>query len=295
MASPGAEPGAAEHEKVQVAIVVVVSLHEVEAAEEPLQSAAFGLVFKGFPGGADEQSKLTAWLPGGAQHVKVAIVVEIVDDHSSRAVETVEAEPGSHVLEPRYFELRAKGRFRDEIGQRDLGRIAVNGHVGDVQQPAGGHVDIAVRRQQLHHACEVLDGLPGACRVRMDPASLDRQDAALRGKAGAAVQGLAAAHVSDAQPEDRFSRVVTADPGAYPGQEADGRLQQLDPFFLVAGPELGDAREAVELPAVFQGRAVGQLLELLAVIPGEAVSVISIFSARDLCVFTEQANHPLVP
>ena len=109
MASPGAQPGAAEHEKIQVAVVVVVSLHEVEAAEEALQSAALGLVFKGFSSGADEQAKLTAWFPGGAQHVKVAVVVEIIDDDSSRAVETVEAQPGRHVLEPRYFKLRAEG------------------------------------------------------------------------------------------------------------------------------------------------------------------------------------------
>ena len=194
-AAVGSQPAAAQDEDVGIAVVVVVGVHHVEAAQLTVEA--------GFPGTVDEaalavvveEAQGRAGIDGGSDHVEVAVAIEVVHQGAAGGVKDLQAGMVGDVREGADVGLRAQALGRDaELGRYAV-RVLAEGHGGDVEQPAG----LRVVRCAGEHAEEGAHGLLGRSRVAVAAACGDGEDAHLRRVLADAVGHLADAQEGDAE------------------------------------------------------------------------------------------------
>jgi hypothetical protein len=245
MAPTVLQPGAAQHEDVQVAVVVVVRVHHVQAAVEPAKTGLGRAVGEGAVALVPEVAHLAAGVPGRGHDVQVAVVVHVVDDRAAAEVERVQPHLRSDVLEPREVDLRPERRRVHAEGLGHSLGIAAEGHGGDVDQPARGHPGRHTAVLVVEHRAEILDRLGGPLGSRVLAPRADRHDAALVGVARGTVLDLGEAQVGDAVPQVDVGRAARAHPLA--SEEGPRALEQGEALAEVAQAQLGPRRLEVLL------------------------------------------------
>ena len=133
----------------------------------------------------------------------------------------------------------------DAVRRRHAVRVLADGHVGDVEQPAGDQVVGVAGEQRL----ELGDAAARALLVLVDAGAADRQDAALAAVAGDAVAALAPAQQGDGAFELRVVDVGRLDGGAELRQQRGGRGEVAHGVVVVAEAQLLVAERAQVAPA----------------------------------------------
>ena len=85
------EPSSAQYEDVAVAVVVVVGLADVEAADLACEASLLGALGKGAVPNVAEVAKLVVQTPRRGDDVEIAVVVEIIDDAAAGQGDHVQA------------------------------------------------------------------------------------------------------------------------------------------------------------------------------------------------------------
>ena len=99
MPAGAVEPGAAQDVDVEVAVVVVVGLHQVEPAEEAGEPRLGGALDEPAVAVVAEVARARAVSKVGGDEVEVAVAVEVVDDHAAGEVQPASPSAGRDVLE----------------------------------------------------------------------------------------------------------------------------------------------------------------------------------------------------
>jgi hypothetical protein len=199
VASGALQPRAAQHQQVEVAVAVVVGLHEARAAERAFEPGRGDAVTVAAVRVADEIPQRRRRVGARHDHLRDVVAVEVVDHHAAGEVARVEAELLRDVGEARERHPGLEALGRDQVRGGDRVRVVADGHRGDVQQPARGQV-LRVVREDAREVCECA---PRAVLVLVDAAGADRQDAALARVQRDAVAALAEAQVRDREVEAR--------------------------------------------------------------------------------------------
>ena len=91
MAAVGAEPGAAEDEEIEVAVVVDIAVDDVQSAVEAFEPGLGGGVDELAPPVVQEEPGRASRIEGRGEDVQVEVAVEVVDDGAAREVEAVDS------------------------------------------------------------------------------------------------------------------------------------------------------------------------------------------------------------
>ena len=132
-----AEPSSAQDQEVEMAVVVVVGLHQVESAQQPVEVGRLGPVRKGAVPPIAEKAQLSGQIRCRDEEIEIPVAVEVVGHGSTRKAEGVQSKSRSHIDPVRKRCLRFKGFGRNPMSGRHLLGILPQGHIGDVEQPAG--------------------------------------------------------------------------------------------------------------------------------------------------------------
>ena len=253
-----------------MAVVVVVRLDDVQAAEQPPQSGLVRPLGERPVAVVPEQPELPRRVPGRRRDVQPAVAVEVLGRRAAAHVEDVEPQVGRDVGEARQLADRPEGLGRNQVGRRHAVRIAADRHVRDVEQPARGQVQLdglllqVVRRRRggvVEHAGQGRDRLPGGVLVAVNAVAAERQDAGLRVGMVRAVPRLAEPQIGHPQAVAR----VVAYPGWPRGHQREGLLDEPDGLGLVAQAQLLLGQRQRQAPA---GRPRGRTRQGRQLRPG---------------------------
>ena len=93
------EPGATQHQDIDAAIVVVVGLHDIESADDALQSGPLGHPGKCPVAVVVEVLELIADAHVRDHEVEMAVVVEVFQDDTTRSSKFVDASGDCDIAE----------------------------------------------------------------------------------------------------------------------------------------------------------------------------------------------------
>ena len=130
------KPGAPKHQHVEVSIVVVVRLHQVQAAEFSGEARRTGAFLEVSVGRVAKKTERILHSHGRDHQVQIAVVVEIIHDRTSGECIEVKSGSAGAIREPGKIVFRGKNpwwyqeKWRHPVGMR------AEGHVGKVEQPA---------------------------------------------------------------------------------------------------------------------------------------------------------------
>ena len=187
------EPGAPQDPDVGAAVVVVVGLHQVEAAVESDESGLAGAFLETSGACVAEEAQRTVETPAGSDDVEQAVVVEVLDDGTAAEVIDIDARRPGDVRESRHRVFGSEARGWDEPLGRDLVGVLAHGHVGDVEEPAGGKVVGELLQLFLKNG----EGTAGTAREDVEGGGGQRKEAGFRAVPGNAVLLFAHAEEGD--------------------------------------------------------------------------------------------------
>ena len=219
------EPSPPHDEHVYVAVIVVVGLNHVQAAEEAGQTSLFRPVHE-MAAKIPEVPHLSLWTPVRDQHVKPAIAVKVIRDYTAAEADGCKSHLGGHVPKRPCVCFGREALRGHEKALWNLVRVAPDCHMGKVEQPAS--LDVA--RTLVQNGRQVADRLARIAGVLVQTSSTDRQNAALRGRMDQTVVGLAHAHERNGGLEGRLR--------AYPARELIAGREMRDCIFVVSEPQV---------------------------------------------------------
>jgi len=187
------EPGAAEDEDIDEAVVVVVGLDQVEPAGEAEEAGFGGALGEGGVAVVDEEPELAGGTPGGGEDVEEAVVVEVVENDAAGEFIDIDAEGGGDVGEAFDVVVGFEGLWWNEPAGGDFVGILAEGHVGDVEEPAGAEI----AGEFFEERSELGDGGPGAGGELVDAAATNGEEAGVAVVVEEAVFLFADAEVGD--------------------------------------------------------------------------------------------------
>ncbi len=240
-----AEPAAAQDQQVGGAVVVVVGLHQVEPPVQTSEPGRLAAVAKGAVAASGEIAQAALGVGGRDDQIEHAVAVEVVDHHATHQVAFVDPGGRGDVGEARKGLAGGEDGGGDARRRRHAVRVLADGHVRDVEQPAGDEV-IGVAGEQ---GLELGDAAPRALLVLMHAGTADRQDAALAAVAGDAVAALAPPEQGDGALELGVVDVGRLGGGAAPRDERGGLGERADGGIVVAQAQLLPAERAQITPA----------------------------------------------
>ena len=190
-------PAAAVDEQVEIAVVVVVGVAGVQAAELGSEPGRLGAILEGAVALVAKEPRRRAVVDRRQHDVEQAVAVEIVDDRAAGRAVGADAHGARHVREPRRRDLGA-----EQIGRQTMLRghgvgMLAEQHRRQVQQPACLEVGGLAIGELREHA----EGRGSARDVVVPAAGAQREQAPIRVGHHQAVVDLALAHRGDA---DRF-------------------------------------------------------------------------------------------
>src|SRR5437879_4249066 len=100
MVSPSPEPRAAQHEKIHVTVVVVVSLNDVQPANLPDQTRFFGAIRERAVSVVVEVSQLPAYAGVRNDQIQISVPIEVVHDRAPSQAVDVQSRVAGEVVEP---------------------------------------------------------------------------------------------------------------------------------------------------------------------------------------------------
>ena len=144
-----AQPATADHVDVRPAVVVVVGMVDVDAAELTDRPASRVRSMKRPLAVVLEEAQRVAQTPRRCDDVLQAVAVEILDDAAAGQADVIDAGGHRHVWEPPDVVLGAEDIGRNQPAARHFIRILADCHVGDVQEPLRREFDgsSALRRR----------------------------------------------------------------------------------------------------------------------------------------------------
>ena len=145
------QPGAAQDENVQVAVVVVVGVDQVEPAGQPDQARLLRALGEGPVPVVVEEPELAPQVPGGDHEVEEPVAVQVLQDDPARQAAQVEADLGRNVGEAADVRLRREMRRADQPRGRHPVGVFPERHVGDVEQPDDIGAGVGIK-DRLHLA-----------------------------------------------------------------------------------------------------------------------------------------------
>ena len=92
-----AEPSPAQDEQIEVAVVVVVGLHQIESAQQPVEVGRLGAVRKGAVSSIAEKAQLSSQVRCRDEEIEIPVAVEVVGHGPTRKAEGVQSERRSHI------------------------------------------------------------------------------------------------------------------------------------------------------------------------------------------------------
>ena len=285
------QPRAAQHERVDVAVVVVVGLAHVQAAGDAEEVRRLGRVLERAVALVPEELRLADRVGGGDQEVDPVVAVEVVGHDAAVQAERVEPERGRDVLEARERLLGLEHARRDAVGRGHALGILAEGHVRDVHQPARAQV-LAARA--LEHLGEVAHRLLRAARLAVHAAAADREEAALGRVLAAAVLGLAEAHVRDREAVGDLGRLRVREVARERGQERVRSFPLCDRLLLVPEARLRVGERDAAAQALARRRVGGQGVELGPRVPRAARADVEVLLLRALAHLAQRGEHALV-
>ena len=144
------QPRSAQHQDVEVAVVVVVGVVQVERAGDALEARGRAVLdVRSAARAAEQDQVVVAQAPARGDDVEHAVAVEVVDQRAAGHVEGVETELAGDVGEARELALGVEEAARQALALGDAVRIGADRHVGDVQEPAGADVHRIALEQGL--------------------------------------------------------------------------------------------------------------------------------------------------
>ena len=131
------KPGSARDEEIEPAVVVVVGLGQIFAAQLAGEAGGLGAIFEGAVAGVVVKSHGLDGVEGRHGEIEPAIVVEIIHDGPTGHIESVDPRQVADVAELADIELRLEVVIkRDQEARINFCRMLAQRHVGHVQEPA---------------------------------------------------------------------------------------------------------------------------------------------------------------
>ncbi len=156
--------------------------------------------------------KRCSWSSGagaGDDEVEEAVAVEVFHDSAAGVGGDVDAGFGGDVVEAAEGVLGAEEAGGDEVCGRDVGGVAAELHLGDVEEPAGaGVVGIGGEERGVFADCAL-----GTLGAVVHAGGVDGEEAGAGGVVGEAVLLLAEAEVGEAELGVEFALGLYREPG----------------------------------------------------------------------------------
>ncbi len=203
-------PATAMDEQVEIAVVVVVGVAGVEAAQLRRQARGLGAVLEGAVAAVAIEARRGAEVDRRQHDVEPAVAVEVVDDGAAGGAVGADAGLPGDVGEARRRHLRAEQVGRQAMLRRHAVRVSPEQHRRQVQLPAR----LEVGRFAIGQPGEDVEGGLGTGEVVVASTVAQRKQAAIRVGHHQAVVDLALAHRGDADrlivetPAGRQIRIV---------------------------------------------------------------------------------------
>ena len=199
------EPGAAQDENVDAAVVVVVGLDHVESADDAGEAGLLGHPREGAVSVVVEVLQLIPHAHVRDHQIEVAVVVEVLEDQATSDAELPDPPAGRDVGEAADVRVRLEDLRRNQPVPRHLFRILAQRHVADVEQPAVGKRVLRIGVRIREELAVQPDRLRRSQPPPVDAVSLHREEARIGVVVGGAVLGFSEAEVGERQLRlDRF-------------------------------------------------------------------------------------------
>ena len=289
MAPPLSQPGPPEHQDVGVPVVVVVGLQEVVPSVQAGEAHLDAALGEGAAAVVLVVAQPRARIAAGGDQVQVAVAVEVLGDAAAARLEADQAPLERGVVEAREGLGRLEVLGRDPLLGGDALGVSAQGHVGQVQEPAGGGI-LGLDREDLP---QEGDGLQRALPILVHARAPQGQDAALPGVLLHVVPLLTQAQPGHGQleggrPDGRLGQLA-----AEGGELRAGHRQGLDRRPGVAQLQLVIGELASE-PEALPGRLLGQRADLGAERAGLGVPRKGVLLPRLGPHRVQERQHPAV-